>query len=82
MLDIHAGDVVRQQHNLITMQLLGILLRQARALDLLHDARDEVARPVSGSRMCTPSSDSDLQNSERSTSSTLRTMKSKIGCGV
>jgi hypothetical protein len=38
--------------------------------------------PVKGSRMWTPESERDLPNSAWRISSTLRTMKSTMGCGV
>ena len=43
MLDVHAGDVVGQQHHFVAVQLGGELARQRGARDLAHDAHDEVA---------------------------------------
>ena len=43
MLDVHTGDVVREERDLVAMKFFGVLLRQRRAFDFLHDASDEVA---------------------------------------
>lgn len=43
MLDVHTGDVVGQQHDLVAVEFFGVLVRQGGALYLLHDAGDEVA---------------------------------------
>ena len=43
VLDVHAGDVVGQQHDLVAVQFVLILVLQIGGLDLLHDADDEVA---------------------------------------
>ena len=43
MLDVHAGDVVGQQHDLVAVQFLLVFLRKAAGFDLAHDAGDEVA---------------------------------------
>ena len=43
MLDVHAGDVVGQQHDFVAVEFVGVFVRQGGALDLLHDAGDEVA---------------------------------------
>ena len=81
MLDVHAGDVIRQQHDLVAVQLFSYLYGRLLVSDLLItrvikfrsnkrvkdvDALIAKARP----------------NSYFRTSSTLRTMKSTIGCGV
>ena len=41
--DVHAGYVVGQQHDLVAVEFVGVLVGQAGGLDLLHDAGDEVA---------------------------------------
>jgi hypothetical protein len=41
--DVHAGDVVGKEHDLVAVEFFGVLLRQGGAFDLLHDAGDEVA---------------------------------------
>ena len=43
VLNVHRGDVVRQQHYLIAMQFTLILLVQRDAGDVLHQANDKIA---------------------------------------
>ena len=43
MLNVHGGDVVRQQHHLVAVKLVGILVRQSGLLHLPHDPHDEAA---------------------------------------
>ena len=43
VLDVHAGDVVGQQHHFVAVQLGGVLARQRGARDLAHHAHNEVA---------------------------------------
>ena len=48
MFDVHAGDVVGQQHDLVAVEFFSVLLRQGGALDLAHDAGDEIASAGEG----------------------------------
>ena len=43
MFNVHAGDVIGEEHDFVAVEFFGILLREGGALDLLHDAGDEVA---------------------------------------
>ena len=45
LLNVQTGDIVRQEHHLVTVQLVAIFLFQRRALDVLHQPNNEVARP-------------------------------------
>ena len=42
MFDVHAGDVVGEEHDLVAVEFFGVLLWEGGAFDLLHDAGDEV----------------------------------------
>src|ERR1035437_1959975 len=42
--DIHAGDVIWQQHDLVAVQLFLVLVLQAAGFDLFHHPRDEIPR--------------------------------------
>ena len=43
VLDVHAGDVVGQQHDFVAVQFVFVFVGQVGGLDLLHDADGEVA---------------------------------------
>ena len=43
MFDVHAGYVVGEEHDLVTVEFAGVLLRERGAFNLLHDAGDEVS---------------------------------------
>ena len=81
MLDVHAGDVVGQQHDFIAVEFVLKLVGQVGGFDLLHDAGDEVAGADEGIK------DVDAFVAERASEFflqdlTLRTMKLTMGCGV
>ena len=82
VLDVHAGDVVGQQHDFIAVQFVGVFVGERGRFDVLHDADDEVAGADEGVE------DVDAVVAEGSAEFGLQdffdagTMKSTIGCGV
>ncbi len=44
VLDVHAGDVIRQQHDFVGVQLVREFVRQGAARDFTHEVHDEISR--------------------------------------